>query len=247
MNKTILLLLLLSGHLILFSCSVNPPANAQASSNRNRTVFKLRSPANNITESSVYRLGYGDSMDIKFFNNPEYNETVTVRPDGRISLPRIGDIYVVNMTPAELDDIVTQTYSEILLDPDVTVIVRDFGGQDVYVMGEVEKPGIYPLSKGMTMLRAIAAAGGPKGGAKLGSVILIRSDGEQRGEAIRVDLALSSVRKNLNKDLPVQGFDMIYVPKTFISDLNSFITQFYDVLLPPFDVWSRYTYWYNRK
>ena len=179
-------------------------------------------------------------------NNPEYNENVTVRPDGRISLPRVGDIYVVNMTPSELDDIVTQTYSEILLEPDVTVIVRDFGGQDVYVMGEVEKPGIYPLSKGMTMLRAIAAAGGPKGSAKLGSVILIRNDGHQRGEAIRCDLALSSVRKNLNKDLPVQGFDMIFVPKTFISDLNSFVTQFYDVLLPPFDVWSRYTYWYNR-
>ncbi|MBN2410738.1 polysaccharide export protein [candidate division KSB1 bacterium] len=245
MNKTILSLLL-SGFLAIISCSVNPPVNAQ-NSNPNRTVFKLKIPANNITESSVYRLGYGDSIEIKFFNNPEYNETVTVRPDGRITLPRVGDVYVIQMTPSELDDIITQTYSEILLDPDVTVIVRDFGGQDVYVMGEVENPGIYPLTKGMTMLRAIAVAGGPKGSAKLGSVILIRNDGNQTGEALRVDLALSSVRKNLNKDLPVQGFDMIYVPRTFISDLNSFITQFYDVLLPPFDVWSRYTYWYNRK
>ena len=245
MKKTILSLLLLSFS-VFITCSVNPQVQSK-SSNRNRAVFKLKIPANNITESSVYRLGYGDSIEIKFFNNPEYNETVTVRPDGRITLPRVGDIYVVNMVPAELDDIITQTYSEILLDPDVTVIVRDFGGQNVYVMGEVENPGIYQLKKGMTMLRAIATAGGPKGSAKLGSVILIRNDGKQRAEAIRVDLALTSVRKNLNNDLPVQGYDMIYVPRTIIADLNSFITQLYDVILPPFDVWSRYTYWYNRK
>ncbi len=241
-----LTLMLLS---VLTACSVNPPANPQQEKvqGKHRTVFKMKAPQNNITESTSYRLGYGDSIEIKFFNNPEYNETITVRPDGRISLQRVGDIFVIQMTPAELDDIITQTYSEILINPDVTVFVREFGGQDVYVMGEVENPGVFKVTKGMTMLRAIAAAGGPKGGAELGSVLLIRNDGHSRGEAVRVDLALSTLRKNLNYDLPVQSYDVVFVPRTFIADVNSFVTQLYDIALPPFDIWSRYNYWYGSK
>ncbi len=228
------------------SCAVNPPAQQTAKSSKNRTVFRLKNTQNNIMEARVYRFGFGDSIEIKFFNNVEYNETVTVRPDGRISLQRIGDIYVINMTPAELDEIITKKYSEILIEPDVTVIVRDFGGQDVYVMGEVENPGVYKVTKGMTLIRAIAAAGGPKNAAQLKSVILLRNDGHQRGEALRINLDMGMLQRNINNDLPVQAFDMVYVPRTFIADLSSFITQVYDLALPPFDVWSRYTYWYNR-
>lgn len=235
--------------MITAGCAVNPPANNNDVKTRgkHRTVFQLRAPMNNITQATQYRLGYGDEIEVKFFNNPEYNETITVRPDGRISMQRVGEIYVIDMTPSELDDIITQTFGEILINPDVTVFVREFGGQNIYVMGQVEKPGVIELTKGMTMLRAIAAAGGPKGGAELGSVLLIRNDGHNRGEAIRVDLELSTLRKNLNHDLPLQSYDVVYVPHTFIADVSSFVTQLYDIALPPFDIWSRYTYWYGSK
>jgi len=243
----ILTVLSLASLFLTASCAVNPPAQQPSKAGRNRAIFRLKNPQNNIMESKVYRFGFGDSIEIKFFNNVEYNETVTVRPDGRISLQRIGDIFVVNMTPAELDEIITNKYSEILIDPDVTVIVRDFGGQDVYVMGEVENPGVYKVTKGMTLVRAIAAAGGPKSAAQLKSVLLLRNDGHQRGEALRINLDMSTLQRNMNNDLPVQAYDMVYVPRTFIADVNSFITQVYDLALPPFDVWSRYTYWYNRQ
>ncbi len=194
-----------------------------------------------------YRLGYGDVVEVKFFNNDQYNETVPVRPDGRISLQRVGDVYVVGMSPSELDKIVTDIYGEILIQPDVTVFVREFGGQQCYVMGEVEKPGSYAITKGMTLMRAIATAGGPKNSAKLGSVLLIRGDESQKAEVRRVNLELSSLAADIERDVTVQAFDVIYVPRTFVADVNAFVSQFYDVILPPLDIYTRYKYWYSRK
>jgi len=193
-----------------------------------------------------YRLGFGDVIDVKFFNASQFNESVTVRPDGRISLQRVGDIKVVGMTPIQLDDIITKTYEKILHEPDVTVIVREFGGQQCYVMGEVERPGSYPVVRGMTLLRAIAAAGGPKVGANLKSVILIRTDYKNHVNAKRVNLSLDALEQDAGIDMQVNAFDMVYVPKTFISDVNAFVSQVYDVVLPPLDVWTRYKYWYSR-
>ena len=232
--------------LLATSCSIQTrPGPSEA--NSARTVIELPE-SHDISKAAtrVYPLGYGDVLEVKFFHNSEYNETATVRPDGRISLQRIGDIDVVGMTPEELDHIITDVYSEILVMPDVTVIVREFGGQNIYVMGEVGKPGSFPLEKGMTLLRAIAAAGGPNKTGKMNSVILVRADMNRRVQVSRLDVGLSSVADNVRNDVPLQSYDMIYVPKTFIADVGEFFEQIYDVILPPFDVWSRYAFWYKR-
>lgn len=198
---------------------------------------KSYNPAQAITPD--YLLGYGDVLEVKFFNNPEYNEQVTVRPDGKISLQRIGDVQVVGMTPNILTGIVTDAYKEILVDPDVTVFVRQFGGQEVYVLGEVNKAGNLPIAKGMTILRAIAAAGGPKETAKMNSVLLIRH-GEMGVEATRINVDLGELTQNPQSDLTIQPYDMIYVPRSFIADVDLFISKFYNVILPPIDLYTRY-------
>jgi len=202
-------------------------------------------PARAFGPGMVYRLGFGDVIDIKFLASPEYNETVSIRPDGRISLQGVGELDALGLSPAELDAVVTQAYGQLLVHPDVTVIVREFGGQKCYVAGEVDRPGSMDVAKGMTMLRAIAAAGGPKKSAKMGSVILIRLDREQRAEATRIDLSYTSMQGGIENDLPVMGNDIIFVPRTFIADVNAFVSQIYDVVLPPFDSWTRYFYWYR--
>jgi polysaccharide export outer membrane protein len=226
-------------------CSVRPRSEGETSS-VNKAVVPVRTASQRANERPAeYRLGYGDVVEVKFFNDGQYNETVPVRPDGRISLQRVGDLNVVGMSPAELDKIVTNIYSEILLEPDVTILVREFGGQQCYVMGEVEKPGSYPIVRGMTLMRAIATAGGAKGTAKLNSVLLIRGDENQKAEIAKVDIDLSSLATNPDRDIPVRAFDVIYVPRTFIADVNSFVTQFYDIILPPLDIYTRYKYWYN--
>ena len=195
--------------------------------------------------SQPYRLGYGDVIEAKFFNTPEYNESVAVRPDGYISLQRVGDIYANGKTVSELDAEITQAYTEVLQNPDVTLLVRQFGGQQCYVMGEVEKPGMVNVAKGMTLLRAIAAAGGPKKSAKLSSIILIRSQDFKTAEASRLDLSMGHLAKRMETDLTVNAYDVIYVPKTFIADVGAFMGQIYDIILPPFDAWARYEFWYK--
>jgi protein involved in polysaccharide export with SLBB domain len=219
---------------------IEEPARPQASQQAVQVSQQVNSG-----RPAEYRLGYGDVVEIKFFYTPEYNETVTIRPDGYISLQRVGDIYVAGKTASELDQYITATYGEILQRPDVTVLVRQFGGQQCYVMGEVEKPGTIDVAKGMTMMRAIAAAGGPKKSAKMSSVILIRSADLKKAEASRIDLSFGHLAKKMESDLPITAFDVIYVPKTFVADVGAFMSQIYDIVIPPFDAWARYEYWYK--
>ncbi len=194
---------------------------------------------------SEYLLGFGDVIEVKFFNTPEYNETIAVRPDGYISLQRLGDIYVAGKSTMELDEEITRGYGEVLQDPDITVLVRQFGGQQCYVMGEVERPGLISMAKGMTLMRAIAAAGGPKKTAKMSSVILIRSEDLKKAEATRRDLSFGHLAEHMESDLAVNPYDVIYVPKTFVANVGAFMSQIYDIVLPPFDAWARYEFWYK--
>ncbi|NLP10730.1 hypothetical protein GX408_10085 [bacterium] len=195
--------------------------------------------------SSEYLLGFGDVIEVKFFNTPEYNETIAVRPDGYISLQQLGDIYVAGKSTTELDEEITRGYSEVLQNPDITILVRQFGGQQCYVMGEVERPGLITMAKGMTLMRAIAAAGGPKKTAKMSSVILIRSEDLKKAEATRRDLSFGHLSKHMEADLAVNPYDVIYVPKTFVANVGAFMSQIYDIVIPPFDAWARYEFWYK--
>jgi polysaccharide export outer membrane protein len=80
----------------------------------------------------------------------------------------MGEKFAAGMTPLQLDCLITLKYSEFIQDPDVTVIVREFGGQQVHVLGEVNSPGGYPVERNMTLLQAVASAGGVKEGGETG-------------------------------------------------------------------------------
>ena len=229
---------------VMLACAINPHVQTEASAKgaavgRSARTYAAASPA----MEADYRLGYGDEIEVKFFNNSEYNEVVQVRPDGRISLQRIEDIRVVGMTLAGLDELITHAYAEILVDPEVTVFLRSSAGRRVYVMGEVRQPGSYELVRGMSVLRAVAAAGGPELGAKMNSVMLLRRS-EQRGlTAERLDLSVGNIDKMMANDAALQPYDLIYVPKTVIADVDAWISQVYRIVLTPMDVTSRVLYY----
>src|SRR5438876_2986786 len=101
------------------------------------------------------RIQLGDEVGVKFPYQPDMNEHVPVRPDGRISLPATGEIAVVGMTPPDLERLVVERSSAHLRDPEVSVIVTKLGGQRVYIGGEVAKPGYVVLAPGITPRRAV--------------------------------------------------------------------------------------------
>ena len=211
-----------------------------------------RNTARDIPE---YRLGFGDVIEVKFFNNNQFNETITVRPDGRITMEKVGDIFVTGMTPSLLDSLITVTYAGIIRDPEVTVFVRKFGSYQAYVLGEVEKPGGYSVERNMTIVQALAVAGGVKYTAALSSVMVLRQGKNEEVNALKVDVEGYLDGEGLHiyledKDLEVslhdfliQPQDIIYIPKTGFSSTVAFLEQVYAGFLPPIDVYLRALLW----
>ena len=168
----------------------------------------------------------GDQLDIKFFYNPELNEQVIVRPDGRISLQLIPEVVANGLTPAALTRHLTEQYSKDLKQPQLTVIVRAFGSQRVFVDGEVGKPGLIPILGEMTALQAISEAGGMKETARTGEVIVIRRGAANKPIAFVVDLKKAHNGTDLTQDVSLAPFDIVFVPRSHIANVNVWMDQY---------------------
>lgn len=186
-----------------------------------------------------YRVGMLDELEIRVRYHDRFNDKVTVRPDGRITLVEIGEIYVLGKTPAEIDKLITDAYTTIVHDPEVTVTMRTFAGLSVYVFGEVRNSGVIDFRPNMTALQALAIAGGSVSGAKLKSAVLLRRLETDRPEVVRLDLSGSAIQAGNSHDLYLQPRDIIFIPRTFIANTVEFLNQIYDGLLPPIDVYIR--------
>lgn len=188
-------------------------------------------PINTMSQSFVeYRIKPGDQLDIKFFYNPELNETFPVRPDSKISLQLIGDVNVAGQTASELAAILKERYSTYLQNPATTVIVKSFTGQQVFVDGEVVHPGSVDIASGLTAWQAIIKAGGFNETATRESVIVIRQGKDNKPIPYRLDL------KSTSLDQPqvvfqLQPYDIVFVPKTWIAEADKFASQYIEKLL----------------
>jgi len=211
-----------------------------------RRAGNLDTTAARSTALPEYRIGILDELEVRVRYHERLNETVKVRPDGRITLENFEEVYVAGMTPAEFDQAITKAYAAVVHDPDVTVFVRGFAGLSVYVLGEVDKPGMVEMKPNMTALQAITVAGGPVRGAKLNSVMVLRRDGTGEYQADRLDLSRSAINQVQPQDQYLRPQDLVYVPRTFISNVNDFLAQIYDGLFPPFDIYLRALREYNR-
>jgi polysaccharide export outer membrane protein len=184
----------------------------------------IQLPVSHVEEE--YRVHVGDQLDIKLFYNPELNETVIVRPDGRISLQLVHELMAVGLTPGELMRLLRKSYEAELTKPEVTVIVRSFGGRSVFVDGEVNRPGIFTPLRPITVLQSIAQAGGVKDTARTSEVVVIRRGADNRPLVIPVNINKAVDGRDLKQDFILQPFDIVYVPKTFIANLNVWVDQY---------------------
>ena len=128
------------------------------------------------TNDPAYVIGADDVLDINAWKEPEITRTVPVRPDGKISLPLINDIQAAGFTPTQLATIITEKLKKYLTEPQVSVIVRTINSRRVYILGEVGRPGAYPLLPDMTVLQALSSAGGFTQFANSKKIYVLRSE-----------------------------------------------------------------------
>ena len=107
-----------------------------------------------------YRLGAGDKLRIEVYKDPQVSQSVQIRPDGKITLPLVGDIEATDRTPIELRDQITKSLREYMTNPVVTVIVQEAVSAQVFVTGAVAKSGPVPIFGPLNVIQALAMAGG---------------------------------------------------------------------------------------
>ncbi|MEW6323794.1 MAG: polysaccharide biosynthesis/export family protein [Nitrospirota bacterium] len=176
-----------------------------------RPVEQTAKPTNGVPTD--YIIGAGDVLEILVWKNTDISRTVTVRPDGKISLPLLNDVQAAGLTPMALKEQIAQELKKFKELPEVSVIVTDTKSQVVYLMGQVTNPGPYPLTPNTTILQVIAQGGGFTPFAARDSIVVIRR-GENGGKEQRIRVNYNSIlagRVSVS-DIALHAGDTIVVP-----------------------------------
>jgi polysaccharide biosynthesis/export protein len=157
------------------------PAGAQSSAATKPASQELATatptPASKAaTADPNYVIGPQDVLDINVWKEPELTRSVPVRPDGKISLPLLNDVQAAGLTPVKLAEEITTNLKKFVNEPQVTVIVTVINSQRVYILGEVNRAGAYPLLPEMTVLQALSSSGGFTQFAKIKQIYVLRSE-----------------------------------------------------------------------
>lgn len=157
-----------------------------------------------------YRIGIEDVLEVNVWKNAEASRQVWVRPDGRVTLPMVGELSVEGLTTRELVALLTERFKEFYTDPVVTVSLTEINSFTVYLLGRVGTPGAMKLRSPKTFLQVLAMAGGFQEFADTGSVVVVRWEGAEE-KRIPVD-AKKMVAKGSEKDFFLKPGDVVIVP-----------------------------------
>jgi polysaccharide export outer membrane protein len=177
-----------------------------------------------------YRFYPGDEIEVTVPSAPELSKTVTVQPDGRISVPLIAPVMAADRTITEVQSALTQAYAGQLLRPDVYVSAKA-APLKVFVGGEVGNPGIYDMAGDADALRAIIQAGDFRVSGDRAEVIIIRRGASGTAMMRRVNLA-KGLRNPATDLVPLRRFDIVYVPRTGVSAAGVVVQQYFRDLSP---------------
>lgn len=179
-----------------------------------------------------YKIQAGDGLLIKFYFNSDLNDDVVVRPDGRISLQLVDEVVAAGLTPAALRDLLKVKYSKELDKPEIMVTVKTFGGQMVFVDGEVNKAGMFNLTSPITVLQALSMAGGVKETARRDEIVLIRRgvDNKPITRTVNIDKVYDGTE--MTQDITLRPNDIVYVPRTGIANVDIWVDQYLRKILP---------------
>lgn len=161
---------------------------------------------------SEYVIGPEDVLAINVWKEPDISRNVPVRPDGKISLPLVGELQASGLTASKLQDVIAQKLKDYISNPQVNVIVQEVKSRSFNIVGKVSKPGSYELAKPMAVLDAIALAGGFQDFAKVNKIYVLRRmpDGSQQMLPFNYKLVIKG--KRLDENVALQSGDTIVVP-----------------------------------
>jgi polysaccharide export outer membrane protein len=158
---------------------------------------------------SEYRLGPEDVISVFVWKQPDLSTTVMIRPDGKISLPLLGELDASGKTAMQLQTVIGKELQQYVVDPKVNVIVKEVNSPAISVLGQVRKPDRYKIRQRLTALDAIALAGGFTDFAKRDKVTIIRNKGSDK---IRIQVDLKKVlQQEHGEALYLQPLDTVYV------------------------------------
>jgi polysaccharide export outer membrane protein len=160
---------------------------------------------------SDYTIGESDVLAINVWRDQELSRVLTVRPDGKITLPLIGEIQASGMTPLALQSKIAELLRDVVKNPEVTVIVQEPRSQSFNVIGEVQKPGTYTLGQRLTVLDALALAGGFRDFAKVKQVYVLRTSAEGKNEKLAFNYK-KAVAGDISQIIYLKPHDTVVVP-----------------------------------
>ncbi len=163
------------------------------------------------TADPNYVIGGQDVIDISVWKEPELTRTVPVRPDGKISLPLLNDVQAAGLTPTQLAEQITESLKKFVTNPQVTVIVSQINSQRIYILGEVNRAGAYPLLPNMTILQGLSSAGGFTQFANLKKIYMFRME---NGKQVKYPFNYKDVisGKSPDENVMLKAGDTIVVP-----------------------------------
>jgi polysaccharide export outer membrane protein len=179
-----------------------------------RPLAGQQDPADAVSapHNGSFVIGNDDKLNINVWKDAELTRTVQVRPDGKISMPLIGELQAAGRTPLQLENEITDKLKAYISQPDVTVIVEQINSEKFNILGRVSKPGSYPLTTTTTVLDAIAEAGGFLDFAKQKDVYILRPS--PGGADVRLPFNYKDVikGKHMSENVRLEPHDTVVVP-----------------------------------
>jgi len=199
------------------------PVSENATASAADTKAMPKSDAQFQTRNPRYTIRAADTFDVNFELSPEFNQSVTVQPDGFITLKGVGDVHVAGQTVPELTQTLRNAYDKILNDPLISVVLKDFERPYFTASGQLNHPGKYELRGNITLTEGIAMAGGFNGDAKHSQVLLFRRVNDQWLEAKMFNVKQMLKAGDLGEDPMLRPGDQVFVPKNALSKIKPFI------------------------
>ena len=202
--------LLLSGAIWAQSAPVNDPTSTTAAPPQNLQTADASAPSK--AHDDTFIIGNDDVLAINVWKEPDISRSIPVRSDGKISLPLMGEVQAAGRTPLKLEQEIASKLKNYIAEPEVTVIVQQINSQKFNILGQIAKPGSYPLINSATVLDAIAVAGGFRDFAKQKSIYVLRKGPD--GSQTRIPFNYKEVVKGHNpeQNIKLQPRDTVVVP-----------------------------------